>query len=261
MTETIHSGAVSGQGKPLRNPEQRVQSAAVPGYAERYARQTVLPEIGESGQRKLEAASVLIVGLGGLGSPAALYLTAAGVGTIGLADPDTVGVSNLQRQVLYSQEQIGLPKTEAALQRLAALSPHTRFVCYPEGITDINATEIVADYDLVLDCCDNFPTRFLLDDTCAACEKPWVHGSIGAFHGQVTVFDPGSHRYADLYPDREALCSRPDAAGGVLGTVPGIIGTLQANEAIKLLAGFGEPLIGRLMLMDLCTLQTQIINY
>lgn len=261
MTKAMDNGTVRESERTEQKEVQCVHPVAVPDRKERYARQTILPQIGVAGQRKLEAASVLIVGLGGLGCPAALYLTAAGIGTIGLADMDTVGVSNLQRQVLYSYQQVGMQKTEAARQRLAALSPHTRFACYPEGIVPANASKIISGYDLVLDCCDNFPTRFLLDDTCAACEKPWVHGSIGAFHGQVTVFDPGSHRYADLYSDREALCSRPDAAGGVLGTVPGIIGTLQANEAIKLLAGFGEPLIGRLMLMDLCTLQTQIINY
>lgn len=261
MTETMNNVTVTESERPIQKQMPTSHPILIPGYTERYARQTMLPEIGVAGQQKLEAASVLIVGLGGLGCPAALYLTAAGIGTIGLADPDTVGVSNLQRQVLYSDDQIGLLKTEAAMQRLHALSPHTRFACYPEGIGPANASKIVPGYDLVLDCCDNFPTRFLLDDTCAACEKPWVHGSIGAFHGQVTVFDPGRRHYSDLYPDREALCSRTDQSGGVLGTVPGVIGTLQANEAIKLLAGFGEPLIGRLLLIDLCTLQTQIINY
>ena len=168
---------------------------------ERYARQTMLPEIGEQGQRRLSEASVLIVGIGGLGSAAALYLTGAGVGRIGLADADMVSKSNLQRQVLYTERQIGMPKSAAARERLAALSSHTAFECRPEGITPENARPILDGYDLILDCCDNFPTRYLLDDLCAACRKPWVHGSIGEFYGQVTVFNgrhfapvPGSRR-------------------------------------------------------------------
>lgn len=158
---------------------------------ERYARQTMLPEIGEQGQRRLSEASVLIVGIGGLGSAAALYLTGAGVGRIGLADADTVSKSNLQRQVLYTERQIGMPKSAAARERLAALSSHTAFECRPEGITPENARPILDGYDLILDCCDNFPTRYLLDDLCAACRKPWVHGSIGEFYGQVTVSTAG----------------------------------------------------------------------
>ena len=226
---------------------------------ERYARQTMLPEIGEQGQRRLSEASVLIVGIGGLGSAAALYLTGAGVGRIGLADADTVSKSNLQRQVLYTERQIGMPKSAAARERLAALSSHTAFECRPEGITPENARPILDGYDLILDCCDNFPTRYLLDDLCAACRKPWVHGSIGEFYGQVTVFNGRKgRRYSDLYPDREALCARPRITQGVLGTVPGVIGTLQASEAIKYLC---EPLDGRLFTIDLRTLQTQIIDY
>ena len=223
---------------------------------ERYARQTMLPEIGEQGQRRLSEASVLIVGIGGLGSAAALYLTGAGVGRIGLADADTVSKSNLQRQVLYTEGQVGMPKSAAARERLAALSSHTAFECRPEGITPENARPILDGYDLILDCCDNFPTRYLLDDLCAACRKPWVHGSIGEFYGQVTVFNGRKgRRYRDLYPDRKALCARPRITQGVLGTVPGVIGTLQASEAIKYLCGFGEPLDGRLFTIDLPTLE------
>lgn len=229
---------------------------------ERYARQTMLPEIGPEGQRRLLDASVLIVGLGGLGSPAALYLTGAGVGRIGLADADVVSWSNLQRQVLYTEAQIGVPKVEAARERLAALSSHTRFDCYPEGLTERNARQLIGACDLVIDCCDNFPTRYLIDDTCRACGKPWIHGSIGEFYGQIGLINHrrGRH-YADLYPDREALCARPRTASGVLGAVPGVIGTLEASEAVKLLAGFGELLDGRLLTIDLRTLQTEIIAY
>lgn len=229
---------------------------------ERYARQTMLREIGPEGQRRLAGASVLVVGVGGLGSPAALYLTGAGVGRLGLADPDRVSESNLQRQTLYTESQIGRPKTEAARERLAALSSQTRFECYPAGLTAANAREVISRYDLVVDCCDNFPTRYLIDDACAECGKPWVHGSIGEFQGQVALFNGRSgRRYAELYPDREALCARPRTTSGVLGTVPGVIGTLEASEAIKWIVGFGEPLDGRLFTLDLKTLQTEIITF
>ena len=227
----------------------------------RYARQMMLPEIGTEGQRRLAEASVLIVGVGGLGSAAALYLTGAGIGRIGLADADCVAESNLQRQILYTERQIGTPKTEAARERLAALSSQTRFDCHPQGITPQNAERIVAQYDLVIDCCDNFPTRYLLDDVCAACGKPWVYGSIGAFHGQVRLFNYRSRRrFRVLYPDRETLCSMPRTTAGVLGTVPGVIGTIEASEALKVLAGFGEPLDGRLFTIDLLTLQSEIME-
>ena len=230
--------------------------------AQRYTRQTMLPEIGERGQRRLAEASVLVVGLGGLGAPVALYLTAAGVGRLGLADADVVSLSNLQRQVLYTAQQVGEPKTRAARERLAALSPHTRFDLYDEGLTAENAQRIVAEYDLVVDCCDNYPTRYLLDDVCAACSKPWVYGSIGAFEGQVSLFNgPRHRRSAELYPVREALCRRPHRTEGVLGTVPGVVGTLQATEALKALAGFGEPLDGLLLVIDLKTMQTQTIAF
>ena len=229
---------------------------------ERYARQTMLPEIGPEGQRRLAASSVLLVGVGGLGSPAALYLTGAGVGRLGLADPDTVSESNLQRQVLYTESQIGRPKPAAARERLAALSSSTRFDLHPEGLTAENARELVAAYDLVVECCDNFATRYLLDEACAEVGRPWVYGSIGAFHGQVGLMNGRrGRRYADLYPDREALCRRPRTTTGVLGPVPGVIGALEASEAIKWIVGFGEPLDGRLLTIDLMTLQTEIIEF
>ena len=229
---------------------------------ERYARQTMLPEIGEEGQRRLAASSVLIVGLGGLGSAVAPSLTGAGVGRLGLADPDRVSASNLPRQTLYTESQLGRPKPEAARERLAALSSSTRFDLYPEGLTAANARELVAAYDLVVDCCDNFATRYLLDETCAAVGRPWVYGSIGPFHGQVSLFNgPGGRRYTELYPDREALCALPHAASGVIGPTPGVIGALEAAEALKWLVGFGEPLDGRLLTLDLKTMQTETIEF
>lgn len=228
----------------------------------RYARQILLPEIGPEGQQRLQRSAVLLVGLGGLGSAVAPALVGAGVGRIGLADPDTVSESNLQRQTLYTERQIGQPKCEAARQRLAALSSHTLFDLHAKGITPENARRIIADYDLVIDCCDNFPTRYLLDDACAACGKPWVHGAIGAFGGMVTVFNHRrAKRYAELYPDREALCAREHAVQGVVGTVPAVVGALEASEALKLLAGFGDVLDGLLFTIDLKTMHTELMDF
>lgn len=228
----------------------------------RYARQMLLPEIGPEGQQRLLCSAVLLVGLGGLGSAVAPALAAAGVGRIGLADPDTVGESNLQRQTLYTERQIGQPKCEAARERLAALSSHTLYDLHAEGITPENARRIIAGYDLVIDCCDNFPTRYLLDDVCVACGKPWVHGAIGAFGGMVTVFNHRrAKRYAELYPDREALCAREQTVQGVVGTVPAVVGALEASEALKILTRFGEMLDGRLFTIDLKTMQTELTDF
>lgn len=228
----------------------------------RYARQMLLPEIGPEGQQRLLRSAVLLVGLGGLGSAVAPALAAAGVGHIGLADPDTVSESNLQRQTLYTERQIGQPKCEAARERLAALSSHTLYDLHAEGITPENARRIIAGYDLVIDCCDNFPTRYLLDDVCVACGKPWVHGAIGAFGGMVTVFNHRrAMRYAELYPDREALCAREQTVQGVVGTVPAVVGALEASEALKILARFGEVLDGRLFTIDLKTMQTELTDF
>ena len=228
---------------------------------ERYSRQTMLPQIGHEGQKRIASASVLIIGLGGLGAPVAQYLTGAGVGRIGLCDADVVSESNLQRQVLYDTSVIGRHKVEAARARLEALSPHTLFELYPDGITPDNSEAIISDYDLVVDCCDNFPTRYLIDDTCHRLGKPWIYGSIGEFMGQVAVMNgTAGRRYIDLYPDREALCGRPPVVRGVLGPVPGVIGALEASEALKLITGAGEHLDGRLFIIDLLTLSTTLIQ-
>lgn len=218
----------------------------------RYARQLMLPEIGPEGQRRLAQSSVLIVGLGGLGCPVALYLAGAGVGRLGLCDADRVSASNLQRQTLYAEAQLGMPKTEAAAARLAGLSGATALDLWPCGLTPPTADDIVGRYDLVVDCCDNFATRYLIDDCCLRLRRPWVYASIGAFSGQVSTFMPDSPlRYSDLYPERDTLSAEPPAAGGVLGATAGIIGAIEAAEALKVLAGFGRSLSGRLLCADI----------
>lgn len=222
----------------------------------------MLQEIGEAGQQKIAAASVLIVGLGGLGAPVATYLTGAGVGRIGLCDPDTVSESNLQRQVLYEASQTGLPKAECAAARLSAMSPHTVFDVLKDGFTASNALRIAEGYDFVVDCCDNFATRYLIDDVCAALGKTWIYGSIGEFQGQVAVMNGKTgRRYIHLYPERDALCARPQKVGGVLGPVPGVVGALQASEALKVITGAGQPLDGRLFTINLLTLSTCLIEF
>lgn len=228
----------------------------------RYARQTMLPQLGEEGQRRLRAASVLVVGLGGLGAPVSIYLTGAGVGRIGLCDADTVSLTNLQRQVLYTEGQIGQPKTACARERLAAMSGATAFDVYPEGLTAENADSIIAGYDLVVDCCDNFATRYLIDDACARLGKPWVYGSIGEFNGQLALMGGRRGlRYTALYPDRDALCARPRTVAGVLGPVPGIVGAMQAAEALKWLAGIECALDGTLFAIDTLTFETYKLQY
>lgn len=228
----------------------------------RYSRQTMLAEIGEEGQRRLLSSSVLIIGLGGLGAAVATYLTGAGVGHIGLCDPDRVSLSNLQRQVLYTEQQIGMPKVEEAARRLGAQSSSTRFDLHSDGLTEENGETLAAGYDLLVDCTDNFSTRYLIDDICRKLGKPWVYGSIGEFRGQVAVMNHlNGRRYADLYPDREALCALPRKTAGVIGAVPGVIGAIEASEALKLLAGFGDTLDGRLFSIDLLTLSSSIIEF
>ena len=227
---------------------------------ERYSRQTMLPEIGIEGQEKLSRASVLIVGLGGLGCPVALYLTAAGIGRIGLCDNDTISISNLQRQILYSEHTEGWKKTEIALERLLELSSHTRFDLWKDGLTIENAKEIISEYDLVIDCTDNHKTRYLIDDNCIELGKTWIYAAIEGFEGRVSTFGRGGFRYSDLYPDREALAECPKAHGGVIGPVPGIVGSLQAAEAIKLICGFGDTLTGKLLLFNLKEITLKILE-
>ena len=218
----------------------------------RYARHMVLEDVGEEGQRKLKAARVLIVGAGGLGSPASLYLAAAGVGTLGLVDPDAVDASNLQRQVLYGESQIGTPKLEAAKARLRDLNPHIEIRTHSVRLTSENALDIIRDYDIVVDGTDNFPTRYLVNDACVLLGKRNVYGSVLKFEGQLSVFggdDAPCYRCLFRQPPPPGLV--PSCAeGGVLGVLPGIIGSLQALETVKLITGVGEPMIGRLLLFD-----------
>src|SRR5882724_10614767 len=218
----------------------------------RYARHLILPEVGEAGQEKLKAGSVLVVGAGGLGSPVGLYLAAAGVGRIGIVDFDEVDASNLHRQVLYGTSDVGRPKLEAARARLHDLNSEIAIDTHSAALTSENALEILANYDVVVDGTDNFPTRYLVNDACVLLGKPNVYGSIFRFDGQASVFDARSGPcYRCLYPEPPPPHLVPSCAeGGVLGVLPGVIGTIQATEAIKLLAGIGETLLGHLLLFD-----------
>jgi len=219
---------------------------------ERYRRHLIIPEVGETGQQKLLDAKVLLLGAGGLGSPAALYLAAAGVGTIGIVDMDTVDLSNLQRQVIHTTARIGEAKTESAKQAIGALNPDVKVVPFNERLTSENVERVVSQFDLVIDGGDNFPTRYLLNDACVLLDKPNIHGSIFRFDGQVTTFVPRKGPcYRCLYPTPPPADMAPSCAeAGVLGVLPGIVGLLQANEAIKLILGVGEPLVGRLLTFE-----------
>lgn len=219
---------------------------------DRYARQVRLPEIGASGQERLGRASVVIVGAGGLGSPAALYLAAAGVGRIGLVDHDRVDETNLHRQILYGTADIGRPKLEAASQRLRDTNPYITITAHDARLTSTNALEIFRDYDVVVDGTDNFATRYLVNDACVLLQKPNVYGSVFRFEGQVSIFGTAEGPcYRCVQPEPPPPHLVPSCAeGGVLGVLPGIIGTMQANEALKLLLGIGETLAGRLLLFD-----------
>ena len=223
-----------------------------PEQLKRYSRHIMLPEVGEIGQGKLLDARVLCLGAGGLGSPSALYLAAAGVGTIGIVDDDLVDESNLQRQVLHNMERLGMPKVESARKTLQALNPDVKVVAHQERLTSENIMEILAGYDLVVDGADNFPTRYLLNDAALKLGKPVVHASIFRFEGQLTTFLPDQGPcYRCLYPDPPPPGMAPSCQeAGVLGVLPGIVGCLQANEALKLILDAGQSLSGRLLVFD-----------
>lgn len=219
----------------------------------RYSRHTIMPEVGEEGQLQLLGARVLLIGAGGLGSPAAIYLAAAGVGKIGIVDFDVVDTSNLQRQIVHRLEDVDKPKVESAARTIAQLNPDVKVIGHQTQLTSQNALDIISQYDVVINGSDNFPTRYLVNDACVLLGKKLVDGSIFRFEGQVTVYDTanGSPCYRCLYPDPPPPGEVPSCAeGGVLGVLPGIIGSVEAVEAIKLILGIGSPLAGRLLLYD-----------
>ncbi len=218
----------------------------------RYARHLSLPEVGLPGQLKLKSAKVLVVGAGGLGHPVALYLAAAGVGTLGLMDGDHISFSNLQRQVLFATDQVGQGKVEVLAKRLEALNPDVAIQSHSHHISAHNAADFLTNYDLVVDCTDNFQARYLLNDACVAVQKPLVFGAISRFDGQVSVFAvPGGPCYRCLYPEPPPIEAVPNCAeSGVLGVLPGVVGTLMATEALKLILQIGEPLVGTMLFYD-----------
>ncbi len=223
----------------------------------RYSRHLIMPEVTLEGQKKLKAARVLLIGAGGLGAPLGLYLTAAGIGHLGIVDSDVVDDSNLQRQVIFTTEDIGVSKLDAAKRRLTALNPHIEITTYETRLTSENALELFKDYDIIADGTDNFPTRYLVNDACVLLGKPNVYASIFRFEGQVSIFGaPDGPCYRCLYPEPPPPGLVPSCAeGGVLGVLPGIVGALQAAEVIKLALGIGEPLIGRLLRFDALKMQ------
>lgn len=217
---------------------------------ERYNRHFILEGLGESGQQKLKSAKVLVVGVGGLGSPISLYLSAAGIGEIGLMDDDVVSESNLQRQVLYSTVDIGMSKVKVAVKKLSALNPYTKFNVYNYRLTVDNALETIKNYDIVMDGCDNLYTRYIINDACVRLDKVYVYGAIQEFSGQVSVFNYNegpTYRCFLPYDESRKTFTQPL---GVLGVLPGITATIQTNEAIKVITGLGEPLSGKLLLID-----------
>jgi sulfur-carrier protein adenylyltransferase/sulfurtransferase len=226
----------------------------------RYSRHFILPEVGEAGQAKLLDAKVLLIGAGGLGSPSALYLAAAGVGTLGLVDHDVVDMSNLQRQILHTNDRVGMAKVESARQTLTALNPDVKVIGYQERLSSENIMRLIADYDIIVDGCDNFPTRYLVNDACVMTGKPNVHGSIFQFEGQASVFYPGRGPcYRCLFPEPPPPGAAPSCQeAGVLGVLPGLVGCVQALETIKLILGVGKPLIGRMVYFDTLSMELRI---
>ena len=222
-----------------------------PYQVQRYSRHIIMPQVGSVGQRKLIDSKVLIVGAGGLGSPIAIYLTLAGVGTVGIVDFDTVDVTNLQRQVLHYDSDIGKPKVQSAVETLNAYNPATTVITHEAPLNSDNAMEIIEDYDIVVNGADNFPARYLVNDAAYLAGKPLVDGSILLFDGMATVFLPGKGCYRCLFPTPPPPGEVPSCAeAGVLGMLPGMVGTIQATETVKLILGIGESLSGRLLLID-----------
>jgi adenylyltransferase/sulfurtransferase len=228
----------------------------------RYSRHIILPEVGGKGQRTLLNSKVLLIGAGGLGSPAALYLAAAGVGTLGIVDFDVVDLSNLQRQILHHVHDVGRPKVQSAQEAIADLNPDVRVVPYNEPLSRDNVRRLFTEYDVIVNGCDNFPTRYLVNDACVFLQKPMVDGSIFKFEGQVTVYRPGQGCYRCLYPAPPPPGVVPSCAeAGVLGVLCGLVASIQGLETIKLLLGLGEPLVGRLLFIDGLAMEIRQVKY
>lgn len=251
---------LAGLATPLKEEDEVAVIPAMAGGAvtpftvqqmQRYSRHIILPEIGGVGQRKLLNAKVVLVGAGGLGSPTAMYLAAAGVGTMGMIDFDDVDITNLHRQILHGHANIGRPKVDSARDRLADVNPDVDVVTHREPLTSANAMEILSQYDIVVNGCDNFATRYLVNDACHLLQKPLVDGMIFKFEGQATVFLPGKGCYRCLFPAPPPPGAVPSCAeAGVLGVLPGMIGVIQATETVKLILELGEPLVNRLLIYD-----------
>jgi molybdopterin/thiamine biosynthesis adenylyltransferase/rhodanese-related sulfurtransferase len=257
--QSMIGGFTSWKGAGYRWVQDR---QFTPDQIERYSRHFLLPEVGEAGQAKLLSAKVLLVGAGGLGSPAAYYLAAAGVGTLGIVDNDVVDMSNLQRQILHTNDRVGQPKTESAKITLNALNPDVKVVPYQQKLTSENVLQIFKDYDIIVDGCDNFATRYLVNDACVMTNKPNVHGSIFQFEGQASVFYPGRGPcYRCLYPEPPPPGMAPSCQeAGVLGVLPGLIGVIQALETIKLILEKGDPLVGKLLCANTLTMDIRILK-
>ena len=252
-TEKTGAGTAATQGGSSGAATASAASARVltPQQVQRYSRHIIMPQVGSAGQRKLMDASVLLVGAGGLGSPLAMYLAAAGVGKLGIVDFDDVDITNLHRQLLHGHEDIGRPKVDSAESTIQSINPDAEIVKIARHINSENAMEIAAEFDILIDGTDNFPTRYLINDLGVLTGKPVVHGSIFMFDGQVTTFLPGQGCYRCLYPAPPPPGMVPSCAeAGVLGVLPGIIGSLMATEAIKLILGVGQPLVNRLLMVD-----------
>ena len=232
-----------------------------PYQVKRYSRHIIMPQVGSIGQRKLLDAKVLMVGAGGLGSPITIYLTLAGVGTVGIVDFDDVDVTNLQRQILHYDGDIGKPKVESALSTLKSYNPDTKVNIHEEPITSINAMEVMSDYDIIVNGADNFPTRYLVNDAAYLSGKPLVDGSILLFDGQATTYIPGQGCYRCLFPTPPPPGEVPSCAeAGVLGMLPGMVGTIQATETVKLILGIGDSLSGRLLIIDALSMEFRTVK-
>ena len=220
----------------------------------------MLNGLGEEGQRKIRQAKILLVGVGGLGSPIATYLTGAGIGKLGIVDDDVVSITNLHRQVLYSEPEVGLSKAECAQRRLHALNHEVELVAYDERLTRENASDIIGQYDMVLDGMDNFATRFVVSDACQEQHKPYVYGAIRGLEGQVSVLCSGNCTYRSLFPDEEATLQMPHPGKQVLGTTPAVVGSVEATQALMMITGIGDPLVDKMWTINLATMQSFIIQ-